>query len=301
MNLGENLQILRKSKGMSQEELAEKLDVSRQAVSKWETGETSPETEKIILICDIFNCTMDTLVKGKITDSDNSNIKIYDDFMNKFSKGVSLGVFLILLGVTILLTIIGLVPNEENLEKYVVIGVAILLIFVVCAVPLFIVLGIKMDSIQKKYRDIIHAYNYNEEEIDKFNAKFSIVIALSVAVILIGVIVMILIYGFQLINIKSTLPVAIFMSFVTISVPFLVNAGIIKSKYDKTFYRYGNGVLDKKAEEMIGKWSAVIMLSATIIYFILGFIFNLWQYNWIVFLIGSMFCGIVAVIFYKEN
>lgn len=301
MNLGENLQILRKSKGMSQEELAEKLDVSRQAVSKWETGETSPETEKIILICDIFNCSMDTLVKGKITDSDNSNIKIYDDFMNKFSKGVSLGVFLILLGVTILLTIIGLVPNEENLEKYVVIGVAILLIFVVCAVPLFIVLGIKMDSIQKKYRDIIHAYNYNEEEIDKFNAKFSIVVALSVAVILIGVIVMILIYGFQLINIKSTLPVAIFMSFVTISVPFLVNAGIIKSKYDKTFYRYGNGVLDKKAEEMIGKWSAVIMLSATIIYFILGFIFNLWQYNWIVFLIGSMFCGIVSVIFYKEN
>ena len=51
MNLSENLQNLRKAKGMSQEELAEKLDVSRQAVSKWETGETSPETETIIMIC----------------------------------------------------------------------------------------------------------------------------------------------------------------------------------------------------------------------------------------------------------
>ena len=55
MNLSENLQNLRKAKGMSQEELAEKLDVSRQAVSKWETGETSPETEKIIMICDLFD------------------------------------------------------------------------------------------------------------------------------------------------------------------------------------------------------------------------------------------------------
>ena len=64
MNLSENLQNLRKAKGMSQEELAEKLDVSRQAVSKWETGETSPETEKIIMICDVFDCTMDDLIKS---------------------------------------------------------------------------------------------------------------------------------------------------------------------------------------------------------------------------------------------
>ena len=64
MNLSENLQNLRKAKGMSQEELAEKLDVSRQAVSKWETGETSPETEKIIMICDLFYCTLDDLIKG---------------------------------------------------------------------------------------------------------------------------------------------------------------------------------------------------------------------------------------------
>ena len=51
MSISENLQILRKSKNMSQEELAEKLNVSRQAVSKWESGSGYPETEKIISIC----------------------------------------------------------------------------------------------------------------------------------------------------------------------------------------------------------------------------------------------------------
>ena len=52
MSLSENLQNLRKIKNMSQEELAEKLNVSRQAVSKWESGNGYPETEKIISICE---------------------------------------------------------------------------------------------------------------------------------------------------------------------------------------------------------------------------------------------------------
>ena len=65
MSLSENLQNLRKMKGISQEELAEKLEVSRQAISKWESGKGYPETEKIISICEIFDCSMDELVKGK--------------------------------------------------------------------------------------------------------------------------------------------------------------------------------------------------------------------------------------------
>ena len=48
MGFSENLQILRKMKNMSQEQLAERLDVSRQAVSKWESGNGYPETEKLI-------------------------------------------------------------------------------------------------------------------------------------------------------------------------------------------------------------------------------------------------------------
>lgn len=75
MNFGENLQTLRKLKNYSQEDLADKLQVSRQAVSKWESGTGYPETEKLISICDLFDCSMDELIKGKISIDSNSEKK----------------------------------------------------------------------------------------------------------------------------------------------------------------------------------------------------------------------------------
>ncbi|MCD7807847.1 MAG: helix-turn-helix domain-containing protein [Erysipelotrichaceae bacterium] len=64
MNLADRIQTLRKAKGISQEELADKVGVSRQAVSKWESEQSSPDLDKIILLSDYFNVTTDYLLKG---------------------------------------------------------------------------------------------------------------------------------------------------------------------------------------------------------------------------------------------
>lgn len=298
MNLSENLQNLRKAKGMSQEELAEKLDVSRQAVSKWETGETSPETEKIIMICDLFDCSIDSLIKGKVIIGDEHSKKEYDKFMNKFSKWIAFGVFMILVGVTLLLTIIGMAP-KGSLEQYTFMGVVVLMLFVLIVVPIFIVLGIKMDSLQRKYKDIKNFYSLEEKE--KFETKFAFFVAGAVTIILIGVVILLLLIGFKIFDIKSTFPYAIFMFFVTTAVPIFVYAGIQKSKYDMGTISCGHYEISKEMEEKIGRISAVIMISATILYFILGFVFNLWTINWLVYPIGGMICGIVSVINSKEN
>ena len=63
MTFSEKLTILRKQKGMSQEHLAELLDVSRQSVSKWEAQQALPETAKIISIANIFGVSIDLLLK----------------------------------------------------------------------------------------------------------------------------------------------------------------------------------------------------------------------------------------------
>lgn len=63
MDISNKIQILRKDKGISQEELAEKLSVSRQAVSKWETGAAMPDIDKIVILSEIFNVTTDYLLK----------------------------------------------------------------------------------------------------------------------------------------------------------------------------------------------------------------------------------------------
>ncbi len=64
MNIADRIQHLRKTKGISQEELADKIGVSRQSVSKWESEQTSPDIEKIILMSDYFEVSTDYLLKG---------------------------------------------------------------------------------------------------------------------------------------------------------------------------------------------------------------------------------------------
>ena len=62
MSFGENVKLIRKERGITQEQLAEMLDVSRQAVSKWESGDGYPETEKLILLSQKLNVSIDYLV-----------------------------------------------------------------------------------------------------------------------------------------------------------------------------------------------------------------------------------------------
>ena len=71
MKFGDNLRSLRKSKNISQEALAEKVGVSRQSVSKWETGESYPEMYNILELCKIFHCNINDLVNDSIIDLDS--------------------------------------------------------------------------------------------------------------------------------------------------------------------------------------------------------------------------------------
>lgn len=293
MNFGENLQTLRKLKNYSQEDLADKLQVSRQAVSKWESGTGFPETEKLISICDLFDCSMDELVKGKISIDSNLEKEVYDSFMNKFGKSISLAIMLILIGTTLLLTILGF--NKDN-NMY---GIVVLLIFVVFSVPIFIVKGIEMENFKSKYPKLSNFYS--QEEIDNYNNKFSKMIALSISIILIGVVVMMATIALKTFNEDSTFPVSILMCFVSVAVPILVNAGIQKDKFDIEKYNKENSMYSKNELDKVGKYCGVIMIIATIIYLLISFIFNIWEISWIVFPVGGMLCGIVSILLKKEN
>ena len=64
MNTGDRIQYLRKAKGISQEELADRIGVSRQAVSKWESEQSLPDIDNIIIMSDFFEVTTDYILKG---------------------------------------------------------------------------------------------------------------------------------------------------------------------------------------------------------------------------------------------
>ena len=97
MKFGDKLVGLRKKNRLSQEELAEKLGVSRQSVSKWESNNAYPETDKIVQICNLFDCSMDDLINDQITDlkqierKEKNNITTYiDSFLEFITKTINM-------------------------------------------------------------------------------------------------------------------------------------------------------------------------------------------------------------------
>lgn len=70
MNIGKNIQYLRKQKRITQEQLAESMSVSRQTVSRWETDEIIPELNKLVALSELFSCKLDTLVKEDLSVCD---------------------------------------------------------------------------------------------------------------------------------------------------------------------------------------------------------------------------------------
>ncbi|MBR1377168.1 MAG: helix-turn-helix transcriptional regulator [Bacilli bacterium] len=95
MNFKNNLRKIRKDNNLSQEELADKLNVSRQAVSKWESGQAYPEMDKVLQICKMFNLNIDDLLNKDIREvnevkESKTNINKYiDDFLGYVTKTVN--------------------------------------------------------------------------------------------------------------------------------------------------------------------------------------------------------------------
>lgn len=121
MNLHEKIYELRKNEGYSQETLSEKLGVSRQSVSKWETGESVPEIDKIVALSKIFSVTTDYLLNDDYEDkTENETVKedtvsvelkdieaVKETVKNKTPKYAWLvGVLLAIIGVSVLLKVL---------------------------------------------------------------------------------------------------------------------------------------------------------------------------------------------------
>lgn len=155
MILADKIIRLRKKNGWSQEELAEKMNVSRQAVSKWEGAQTIPDLEKILQLGVLFGVTTDYLLKDEIEDeeftndnsSDTSVKKITIEEANSYleqrkraSWQIALAtLFCILSPIALIL----LSVFSENQSLGVIIGLVALFAFVLCAIPIYIYCGYK--------------------------------------------------------------------------------------------------------------------------------------------------------------
>lgn len=139
MTIGERLLKLRKEKNISQEELANVLDVSRQTISKWETDQTTPDFDKIIPLCEYFDITSDELLTGK-TDIKESKKQ---DRKKIFARNIAISVGLYIL--SLVLVIIG-----EELLNNEILGISLFFITIAIATTLIVYTAINYGEKKEK-------------------------------------------------------------------------------------------------------------------------------------------------------
>lgn len=115
MNLGEKLFELRKTKNLTQDEVAEKLNVTRQTVSKWETNQSSPDFDKIVPICELFEIGVEELLTGKKEEKQDKNeeqeekkekVLTKQEAKEKSAKVVSGSIFIYILAVALIMILV---------------------------------------------------------------------------------------------------------------------------------------------------------------------------------------------------
>lgn len=114
MNFGETLFKLRKEKNLSQEDVADKLNVTRQTVSKWETNQSTPDFDKILPLCELFEISTEELLTGKKPEENNEKVveveqekaPTKEEVRKKSAEVVSTSVFIYIAAVAVLIVAI---------------------------------------------------------------------------------------------------------------------------------------------------------------------------------------------------
>lgn len=301
-NFPQNLSILRRRAGYTQETLAEALGISRQAVGKWEAGQALPEAATLIDLADLLGCSLDELMRETLTEEDAlpapvqgqdpEELALYQAFsahMDAFARKMANGVALILVG----LGVCALLAGWEKTEFLALPG---FFAFLIPAVALFITQGMAHDDFVKAHPVIPDLCPAEEKE--RFRSGFRRSVALAAG----GILANVAFFGSLSMLAEDKLALAgmeegwlgdcfgcLFMLVLAFCVRTLVYWGCLEEKYGLSKYA-------KSEDPVTGAICGVIMLFATIIFLCAGFLQGAWHPGWVVFVVGGLLCGVVNVI-----
>lgn len=317
MILGEKIMELRKKNGWSQEELAGKLNVSRQSVSKWESSMSVPDLDKILQLSEIFEVSTDYLLKEdkeedfvpgnpgeerlrKVTMEEAQEfIRVRREASARISSGVAACILcpvpLILLG--------GLAESGKHAlepEMAAGLGLLILILMVAGAVVTFILCGTglgKYEWLEKEEFELCYGVSgmvreKSEEERIPFTRK----IAVGVGLCIIGVIPLLLTGSLLSENdaLLGSLTVAFLLACVAAGVWLFVYAGMRKGAYDQLLQVGDYTPEGKAANKTISKIASIYWCVVTAVYVGHGLMTWSWHTNWVVWPVAGILFGAVA-------
>lgn len=290
-NFAENLSILRRRAGYTQESLAEALGVSRQAVGKWESGQGFPEAVTLVTLADLLGCSLDQLMRETVTEELPAPVPLpengedpgylwgsFMEHMRQFALMIALGVVLVLAGTALTVAAAGFFGETA--------AVALpLLLSVAGAVFLFVFGGLSHENFRRQQTQIPGCPDPEEQE--TFFRQFRMGMAGSVSGILLGVVLLVIsAIFFEGRETMMCYAVAAFLFLLALCVGTIVYLGIRHDAYDENSQLRSG----RKGPDLEG----AIMLTATAAYLLLGFLWNKWHPGWVVFPVGGILCGIVS-------
>lgn len=303
MNLSEKISMLRKQRYWSQEQLAEKLNVSRQSISKWENASSIPDLDKIIILSQIFEVSVDYLIKDDYEDAPSSYTKeasagidtshcISAEEANAFltlkeriARPMALSISALIVSPLPLLLLVGLsefhiIPLSEDMAAS--LGVILLLLDVLVNVAILIYHGMKLEKYQYLEKEDISlssgiASSIREKKL-AFEDTFRLCTIIGVSLCIFSPIPLFVAAAFSSPDIIYLFCVCILLLFVAIAVFFFVWSGTINGSYNILLEEGDYTRTNKKNSPIAGIYWCIV----TAIYLGISLYTNAWHRTWII-------------------
>ncbi len=321
MILAEKILSLRKSNEWSQEELAEKMKVSRQSISKWESAAAIPDINRILELAKLFGVTTDYLLKDDIEKAEHSDgfeadnrirvsLQESNDFLKSivgYGRKIAFGVMLCILAPVLLLLFSGMVETGAMPKVFAYgIGIVTLFLLVSAAVAVFIISGAKMKRFKYMEKgDFELEYGVLgiiKEKRAAFEKEYLYKTVIGIVLCILGAIPLIIAGLSEASDMVCIAFTALILVVASVGVYLIISVGTVKGGYDQLLlegeFEHGLKEDNKKKE----KFGGVYWLIIVAVYLGWSFITNNWGITWVVWPIAALvFAGISVALNGSQN
>jgi len=304
MILADKITQLRKKAGMSQEELADRIGVSRQAVSKWEGSLAVPDINKIIALSEVFGVSTDFLLKdsaemppdapGEAADAENTGREdsplhpVSLETANLFLQNNEQNALFIAIGVMLCIISSVVLILTESLA-----GIIFLLLCVGIGVMIFVSRGLKSEEfkfLEKEPLDTAYGVEGMVRERQKnYSGTYIREMTIGIGLCVISCLPLFILSGIMG-EARETVGVALLLAFVGVGVFLIVKTSIIRSGY-QVLLEEGN--YTRKAKQTSRQIGGIYWSAVTAAYLLISFLTGRWDMTWIIWPVAGVVYGIL--------
>ncbi len=331
MILAEKIMELRKKNGWSQEELAEQVHVSRQSVSKWESGASIPDLSKILLLSEAFGVSTDYLLRDDIEETQKAEAFVEEtvekaaggEIIYKISldeakeyikdrrfaaKRIGAGVVLCILSLVILIYLASMAEyGKIGISEDVAggLGIAVLILLVIPAVALFITTGMKMEKYQYIDTEIIELeYGVTgiiKEKKQGDSERYTLGIVIGVSLCIISILPLVVMGAFGFPDYLLVTGIVLLFLIVAAAVYLLIQVCMARETYDRLLQEGEFTVRVKKTKREPEKWATIYWPLVTAVYLGYSLYTFDWGRSWIIWPVAGVFSAVLKAIFGEKE